>query len=172
MNKTVSAIPLSAQQQRFWVLEQIERSRAARKIPASCVSPAVWTGLPREEPRRDVNSPEMGWGERATGGVDVQVVPIGHVEMLREPYVQILAHRLAECLQKQFSATPADTPDRPVQACMTASSEKRQASRVTYFWRMGLNEQPWETEWVPRMVTKLRGGHLIDCRAVAAGLWK
>jgi thioesterase domain-containing protein len=49
--------------------------------------------------------PLMGWGERAGAGVDVQVLPIHHREMLREPSVQVLAESLVDHLQKAYVAS-------------------------------------------------------------------
>jgi thioesterase domain-containing protein len=47
--------------------------------------------------------PELGWGSRAGGGVDVQIVPIAHNEMLREPHVQVLATKLRERLLEYYA---------------------------------------------------------------------
>jgi amino acid adenylation domain-containing protein len=38
--------------------------------------------------------PKFGWGELALGGLDIVRVPGGHISLLREPNVQILAERL------------------------------------------------------------------------------
>jgi thioesterase domain-containing protein len=53
-----------------------------------------------KQPYFYVRDPQMGWGSRAQGGVDVQVLPIHHGEMLHEPSVQILAQRLTLCLRQ------------------------------------------------------------------------
>jgi thioesterase domain-containing protein len=53
-----------------------------------------------KQPYYYVNDPEMGWGVRASGGVDVHVLAIHHKEMLREPHVELLAESLSQCLQK------------------------------------------------------------------------
>src|SRR5258708_16027728 len=52
----------------------------------------------RKQPFYYVDDPEMGWGRRARSGVDVQVLPIDHEEMLHEPDGRILGHRLAAWL--------------------------------------------------------------------------
>lgn len=44
----------------------------------------------------------VGWSKLAAGGVDVRVIPGDHRSMLREPYVQILAKQLRECLERAF----------------------------------------------------------------------
>ena len=74
-----------------------------------------------EQPYYYVNDPEMGWGSRATGGVDVQVLPIHHAEMLHEPHVRILAQRLRECLQR-FHASRAPVANHEDTAAVAVSS--------------------------------------------------
>ena len=68
------------------------------------------------------DDPEMGWGGRSRSGVDVQVLPIDHEEMLHEPYVRILARRLAECLQKYYEAAGGGQPDPDREAYPTVES--------------------------------------------------
>jgi thioesterase domain-containing protein len=53
-----------------------------------------------KQPYYYVNDPEMGWGLRAAGGVDVHVLAIHHKEMLREPHVELLGKSLSQCLQQ------------------------------------------------------------------------
>ncbi|MEA5503584.1 amino acid adenylation domain-containing protein [Halotia wernerae UHCC 0503] len=48
--------------------------------------------------------PLLGWGELATGGVEVYTVPGSHFSMLRQPHVQVLAKQLNICLQKNQQA--------------------------------------------------------------------
>ncbi len=62
-----------------------------------------------KQPYYYVNDPQMGWGRRAAGGIDMQVVPIEHEEMLREPHVEVLAKRLGECLQTYFERAEQQT---------------------------------------------------------------
>jgi thioesterase domain-containing protein len=128
----------SQQFQAFLRLSGRERMRAAFKALRSAVSrvrgrqrstwsQAYWPGedfVPptfsgkvalfkrRKQPFYYVDDPEMGWGRRARSGVDVQVLPIDHEEMLHEPDVRILARRLAECLQNYHEATGGGQPDR------------------------------------------------------------
>jgi thioesterase domain-containing protein len=54
------------------------------------------------QPYYYLDDPKMGWGARAAGGVDVQILPIRHAEMLQEPHVRILAQRLREYLRQRF----------------------------------------------------------------------
>jgi amino acid adenylation domain-containing protein len=55
-----------------------------------------------KQPYYYVRDPKMGWAARALGGVDVQVLPILHDEMLHDPNVRILGERLAECLRTKY----------------------------------------------------------------------
>jgi thioesterase domain-containing protein len=55
-----------------------------------------------EQPYYYVRDPKMGWGTRAAGGVDVQVLALDHEEILREPYVQILGDRLRQHLHQVY----------------------------------------------------------------------
>ena len=57
--------------------------------------------------------PLMGWSQRARGGVEVRVVHVGHLQMLREPQVQVLAAELRACLQKEHEKY-ATVPDQSV----------------------------------------------------------
>ena len=42
--------------------------------------------------------PYLAWEDRATGGVDLRALPVGHVEMLREPGAALLADCLDRCI--------------------------------------------------------------------------
>jgi amino acid adenylation domain-containing protein len=82
-----------------------------------------------EQPYFYVRDPEMGWGARAKGGVDVQVLPIHHAEMLHEPHVRILAHRLRDCLQRyQASPAPAATQDNAAELAVSGNEARSEAS--------------------------------------------
>jgi thioesterase domain-containing protein len=48
-----------------------------------------------KQPYYYIRDPQMGWGERTLGGVEVCEIDCGHVEMLREPYVGIVAEKIA-----------------------------------------------------------------------------
>jgi thioesterase domain-containing protein len=50
------------------------------------------------QPATRIRSHTLGWEERTTGGVGVEIVPGDHNTVLREPYVQVLASRLNEIL--------------------------------------------------------------------------
>ncbi|HEY9665321.1 MAG TPA: non-ribosomal peptide synthetase, partial [Coleofasciculaceae cyanobacterium] len=46
------------------------------------------------------DDPQMGWGELAAGGVEIQEVPGKHITMLSEPHVRVLAEKLQASLDK------------------------------------------------------------------------
>jgi amino acid adenylation domain-containing protein len=50
--------------------------------------------------------PTLGWSDWAAGGVDVQVVPGNHANMVYKPNVQILAEKLSACIDRVQS--PSD----------------------------------------------------------------
>jgi thioesterase domain-containing protein len=47
---------------------------------------------------------DLGWGQLASGGVEIQTVPGDHLTMFREPQIQILAQKLQECLHRARQA--------------------------------------------------------------------
>jgi len=42
--------------------------------------------------------PQLGWGAYADGGVEVHRIPGRHLDIIREPYVRVLAEKLRACL--------------------------------------------------------------------------
>jgi len=56
-------------------------------------APNEVNGIPGRDPLK-------GWGQLASGGVDLHVVPGDHFSMLREPHVSILAEQLRACIQQ------------------------------------------------------------------------
>lgn len=44
--------------------------------------------------------PAYGWGEFATGGVTVKIIPGAHDSILEEPYVQVVAREIKTCLEE------------------------------------------------------------------------
>ena len=47
-----------------------------------------------------VRDPEMGWGARSEGGVEICEMNCGHIEVLREPYVAVVGEKLTARLQE------------------------------------------------------------------------
>ncbi len=62
-------------------------------------APVVLFKRPRQ-PYYYVRDPQMGWGERSTGGIEICEVDCDHFEMLRQPYVRQIADRLTTRLQE------------------------------------------------------------------------
>ena len=52
-----------------------------------------------------VRDPEMGWGARSEGGVEICEMNCGHIEVLREPYVAVIGEKLTARLQELSSET-------------------------------------------------------------------
>jgi len=53
-----------------------------------------------KQPFYYINDPELGWGTRSRSGVEVHEVDFHHLEMLREPWVQVLGEKLAQGIQR------------------------------------------------------------------------
>jgi thioesterase domain-containing protein len=77
-------------------------------------APVLLFKRPRQ-PFYYIRDPQMGWGARSTGGVEICEINCGHTEVLREPYVRIIGQILATRLQgakdregERDSALPAD----------------------------------------------------------------
>ena len=66
------------------------------------------SGEGTDEPYIDrYGDPLLGWGRRATLGVQPYDVPGGHSSMLQEPQVQTLASRLQACIDEVLAIEPA-----------------------------------------------------------------
>jgi aspartate racemase len=53
-----------------------------------------------KQPYTRIRDATLGWGKRAAGGIDVHTIPGEHHTILREPYVQMLAQKLNDCIQR------------------------------------------------------------------------
>lgn len=49
--------------------------------------------------------PQFGWGELVTGELDIEYIPGSHLNLLQEPFVQVLAKKLRDRLTKIVDAT-------------------------------------------------------------------
>ncbi len=47
-----------------------------------------------------MNDPELGWGRRSAGGVEIHPIDFHHLEMLREPYVGVVGKLLTQRLER------------------------------------------------------------------------
>jgi amino acid adenylation domain-containing protein len=55
-----------------------------------------------ESQEKHSDDPLKGWGDLATEGVDLHVVPGDHFSMMRAPHVSVLAEQLQNCIQEAF----------------------------------------------------------------------
>ena len=62
--------------------------------------PLLEEGAPDEGRSLTARDPLKGWGQFATGGIDLHVVPGDHFSMLREPHVSVLAEQLRISIQQ------------------------------------------------------------------------
>jgi thioesterase domain-containing protein/acyl carrier protein len=65
-----------------------------------------------------VRDPQMGWGKRSRGGVEICEVNCGHLDFLRPPHVQTVGRKL-EAVLREINGPHSDAPKIPV----TAGSE-------------------------------------------------
>ncbi|MHB1037651.1 MAG: amino acid adenylation domain-containing protein [Pirellulales bacterium] len=59
---------------------------------------------------------DFGWGAWAQGGVEVYHVPGGHIRMVLEPHVEVLAEKLRECLARADRRTKREHSAFPLSA--------------------------------------------------------
>lgn len=57
----------------------------------------LFRAVPPDSKALDSEDPTMGWGGLAQGGVEFHTIPANHVALMIKPYVEQLAHQLAEC---------------------------------------------------------------------------
>jgi thioesterase domain-containing protein len=135
--KSLWALDYYVQRLRYWrsrpldeQLATLRRTLARRISPRKRVSgsgwePAFWPGenfkpsrfrapvllfkRPRQPYYYRLQDPQMGWGARSLGGVEIVEIECGHVEMLREPHVRVVSQRLRNRLQV---ITPRDSSSR------------------------------------------------------------
>jgi oxalate---CoA ligase len=44
--------------------------------------------------------PLLGWGDIVTGSLEIQYIPGAHLSIFNEPYVEVLAEKFQDCLNK------------------------------------------------------------------------
>jgi amino acid adenylation domain-containing protein len=66
------------------------------------------------ERRRSIAADNLGWGSIAEGGVEIIEVPGNHITMIREPNLQVLVSRLAECLSRGDRSDESDSDTESV----------------------------------------------------------
>jgi amino acid adenylation domain-containing protein len=127
--RSVTRMPLSAQfaVYREAVAKRVRRLVRHSPVPSPPWEKAVWPGKGfrprqfrapvllfrrRKLPYFYADDPEMGWGARSTGGVEVVRVNAPHEEMLREPYVGIIGVKLADALRRVSRRGAGDSASR------------------------------------------------------------
>jgi len=88
-------------------------------IPSRFRAPVVLFKRPKQQ-FYYINDPEMGWGLRSEGGVEIHEIDFHHLEILREPHVRQFGETLAECMARVSRRTIKLGP----------STENQQASRT------------------------------------------
>ena len=79
--------------------------------PTRFQAPVILFKRPKQ-PFYYINDPEMGWGARSKGGVEIHEVDFHHVEILREPHVRIFGTELAECMARVTASSAASSENR------------------------------------------------------------
>ena len=86
------------------IVKQVEK----RYWPGPDFVPTLYNGRltlfrTKKQLRVRINDYKMGWGKRATGGVDVYPIPGVHAVLLREPSVIVLAEKMQECIDRALA---------------------------------------------------------------------
>jgi len=90
--------------QRALIAQQV----AKRYWPGPDFVPTMYGGRltlfrTKRQLRVRINDYKMGWGKRATGGVDVYPIPGKHGVLLREPSVIYLAEKMQQCIDRALA---------------------------------------------------------------------
>jgi thioesterase domain-containing protein/acyl carrier protein len=83
-----------------------------------------------EQPYYYVRDPFMGWGPRAQDGVELHVVPIKsnrHILIFREPHVQLLAGKLAVCLERAQNENSPPVPMPAAEEAVMVTAERAES---------------------------------------------
>jgi aspartate racemase len=115
---------------RLWGLRMKAFTRLGRQLPASLKKVEEYNMLairkyrPRPYPGRitlfppstrsvgEFPDPEQGWGSLALGGVEIHEVTGDHLMMLTEPYVEVVAQKLGECIRRSREQKPTSAVSR------------------------------------------------------------
>lgn len=71
-------------------------------VPPRFRAPVVLFKRPKQ-PFFYVKDPQMGWGARTTGGVEIHEINFDHMQLLREPHIAVLGKKLAACMERLSS---------------------------------------------------------------------
>ncbi len=81
-------------------------------IPARFRAPVILFKRPKQQ-FYYINDPQMGWGRRSEGGVEIHEIDFHHQEILREPHVQQFGEILATFMKRFGPRTTASPPSHP-----------------------------------------------------------
>jgi len=87
-------------------------------------APVVLFKRPKQ-PYYYVDDPQMGWGTRSGGGVEIHEVDFHHLEILREPHVRIFGEELAECIGRLSAARANNLEDHETSLTVSASGRRQ-----------------------------------------------
>ncbi len=92
---------------RFFMPAAIKAVQQGCQEASHIYVPPVYDGKmtlfrPTERSLRSVDDETAGWGAWARGGVQIIDISGGHISMMRQPNVRILAQHLKECLARAF----------------------------------------------------------------------
>lgn len=79
------------------VREQAARNYVPQPYPGKVI---LFQALNRSEFEVDAADHQRGWKQLSTGGLEVHSIPGGHINILKEPYVSVLAQKLKVCLEQ------------------------------------------------------------------------
>lgn len=79
------------------VREQAARDYVPQPYPGKVI---LFQALNRSEFEADAADHQRGWEQLSTGGLEVHLIPGGHINILKEPYVSVLAQKLQVCLEQ------------------------------------------------------------------------
>jgi len=102
--------------------DEVERRSGWKKAywpenfrPPRFQAPVLLFKRPRQ-PFYYVHDPEMGWGKRSSGGVEICDVACGHTELFREPYIRMIAEKISSRLSRTSAYGPVTVMSAPALA--------------------------------------------------------
>ncbi|BAY30101.1 amino acid adenylation domain-containing protein [Nostoc carneum NIES-2107] len=85
-------------------IKDFNKQAAKEYVPKAYVGRVtVFRAEERPANNGGVVDPNMGWGELALGGLDIQHVPGNHFSIFNEPYVQSLSEKMKVCIEQAMA---------------------------------------------------------------------
>jgi amino acid adenylation domain-containing protein len=97
--------------------------------PSRFRAPVILFKRPRQ-PFFYINDPQMGWGQRSEGGVEIHEIDFDHLQILREPHVRQFGETLAECMARvarRSNHLQASTANQPTSATIPARKVRQRS---------------------------------------------